>query len=120
VFASSKGTPETGAIPICHSGNGKNFTVESPDASGVLNGHDKDDADIIPPFSAVDQAGVTTDYPGKNMDAIYGSGATGAEVLANGCEVPTGTPTETTAPITTQTPELLPGLVTAPPATGRI
>lgn len=116
VLAQPSGKPSNG-IPICHSGNGKNFTAESPDASGVLSGHDHHDFDIIPPFSITNQDGTTTDYPGKNLDSSYGAGYTGAEVLANGCEVPTGEITEPTHTVTTQIPETLPATVTVAPET---
>jgi hypothetical protein len=117
VVAGLKGTPDTGAIPICHSGNGKNFTAQSPDASGVLNGHAGHSYDIIPPFSAVNQDGSTTDYPGQNIDGIYGNGSTGAEVLANGCEVPPEPPTttETTETITPTLPTTITTTTTTPP-----
>ena len=39
--------------------------------------------DIIPPFEWTD-GGVTKIYPGKNMDAHFSGGYTGAELLANG------------------------------------
>jgi hypothetical protein len=83
------GTPGTGAIGICHSGNGKQFQHITPDASGVLSGHADHPYDIIPPFVYV-LNGTTTTYPGKNVDTLHGAGYTGAEVLANGCRIPTG------------------------------
>lgn len=43
------------------------------------SGHDEHAADIIPAFD---------DYPGKNLDTLFGWGATGAQVLDNGCSLP--------------------------------
>jgi hypothetical protein len=91
------GTPGTGAIAICHSGTGKQFQHIAPDASGVLSGHADHPYDIIPPFVYVAN-GTTTTYPGKNLDTLHGAGYTGAEVLANGCRVPTGMVMVTTVP----------------------
>jgi hypothetical protein len=64
---------------------------------GALEDHAKNDPyDIIPPF--VMEEGTT--FPGQNMETIYGDGYTGAEVIANDCDVPAGgeevTITETT------------------------
>src|SRR3954468_15491073 len=82
VLAGSKqGTPGSGQITLCHTGNGKNFTPITIDPSGALSGHDGHAQDIIPPFTVIDQGGSTTHYPGKNMDTFYGEGYTGGEVL---------------------------------------
>jgi hypothetical protein len=94
---SGVGTPGTGAIEICHSGSGKQFQRIAPDASGVLSGHADHPYGIIPPFVYVVN-GTTTTYPGKNMDTLHGAGYTGAEVLANGCRIPTGRVSVTTVP----------------------
>ncbi len=94
------GTPATGGIGICHSGNGKNFEANSPDASGVLSGHADHESDIIPPFYYI-QGGTQYFYPGRNMNTLYGDGYTGAEVLANGCDIPTGSGITTTSTQTT-------------------
>src|SRR5436189_3599289 len=109
-------------ITICHSGTGKHFTKESPRNVGVLNGHVKnDEEDIIPPFVVANETGTEISFPGQNMARIYGGGYTGAEVLANGCDIPGGpvvTQTETTetttatVPITVTTPDRT---VTLPP-----
>ena len=53
------------------------------------SGHDEHVGDIIPAFD---------DYPGKNLDTLYGWGATGAEILANGCALPEQPPTEVVPP----------------------
>jgi hypothetical protein len=88
--SNDNGTPGTGAITICHSGNGKQFTEISADASGVLSGHAGHPNDIIPPFYYFENGATTQSfYPGLNMNTLFG-GFTGAEVLANGCTIPTG------------------------------
>jgi hypothetical protein len=124
VLAGALNGKEKVHITICHSGSGKNFTEVSPANVGVLLGHAKNHSDdIIPPFVVTDNDGVEVSFPGQNMDKIYGGGYTGAEVLANGCDVPEGpvvTQTETTetstgeAPVTVTTPDTT---VTLPPGT---
>src|SRR5580765_7899845 len=83
-----EGTPGTGGIGIYHAtSSAKNpFVYETPDASGILDGHAKHDEDIIPPFVVVGPGG--TSYPGQNMDEVYGGGFTGAQVLLNNCKIP--------------------------------
>ncbi|TFD45533.1 hypothetical protein E3T33_06905 [Cryobacterium sp. TMT1-2-1] len=49
----------------------------------ITQGHDLHEADIIPAFGS---------YPGKNLTALFGWGATGAQVLANGCVLPVQPP----------------------------
>jgi hypothetical protein len=106
VLAKPGGSEKGDQITICHSGSGTTFTRESPSAEGVLSGHVKNhEHDIIPPFDIV-KNGTTTAFPGQNMNTLYGAGFTGAEVLANGCSVPTRanpaiTQTETTTAIET-------------------
>ncbi len=119
VLAASKdGTPGSGEIAICHSGNGKKFEHITPDASGILDGHAKHEDDIIPPFDVIEVGGKTTHYPGQNMSTIYGNGFTGAEVLANNCDIPTGGGiTGTTETSTTMTTETEPVTVTVPETT---
>jgi hypothetical protein len=75
--------PGPGKIAICHAtGSAKNpFLLETPDASGDLNGHADHPEDIIPAIG---------NYPAKNFDTIYAGGWTGADILANDCEIPTG------------------------------
>jgi hypothetical protein len=100
VFAGSwAGTPHTGKIAICHATSSETnpFVAQSPDASGVLDGHAHHPGDIIPPFEYVVN-GLTMFYPGKNMDVLYPGGYTGAEFLANGCRKPTGRLSEITVP----------------------
>jgi hypothetical protein len=86
-------------ITICHatSSSTNPFVEQSPNADGVLSGHAHHPGDIIPPFEVVER-GTRTIYPGKNMDTRYGSGFTGAELLANGCRPPTGPVAVTTVP----------------------
>jgi hypothetical protein len=116
--ASRVGTPGSGEIAICHSGNGKNFEYITPDASGILDGHAQHPDDIIPPFVVIQVGGVTTRYPGQNMSSIYGNGFTGAEVLANNCDIPAGGGiTGTTQTITTTITQTVPVTVTAPGTT---
>lgn len=93
--SNGNGTPATGAITICHTGEGtfmQKWEVISPDASGIVgpSGHENHPNDIIPPFYYFENGATTQSfYPGLNMDTLY-SGFTGAEVLANGCAIPTG------------------------------
>ena len=112
------GTPGTGEIGICHAtSSAKNpFVYETPDASGILDGHAKHEEDIIPPFVVVETGGKTTNYPGQNMDEIYGGGFTGAQVLLNKCKIPSGGGgvTETVTTTVTQT---VPVTVTVPATT---
>src|SRR5262249_51432150 len=115
VLAGGPSSKQSVKITICHSGNGKSFTEVSPADFGALEGHVKNhDDDIIPPFAIVDEKGKEISFPGRNMDTIHGDGFTGAEVLANGCDIPEGgavTQTETSEttttvpPVTVTTPE---------------
>jgi hypothetical protein len=93
------GTAAGAKITICHATSSKTnpFGEQSPNADGVLSAHAHHPGDIIPPFELVGH-GTTTIYPGKNMDTHYGSGYTGAELLANGCREPTGPASVTTIP----------------------
>jgi hypothetical protein len=113
VLAGAASSKQSVRITICHSGNGKKFTKISPDNVGVLLGHAKNhSADIIPPFVVVNEKGTEVSFPGQNMEKIHGDGYTGAEVLANGCDIPSGsvitqtetTETTTTVPVTVTTP----------------
>jgi len=114
VMASSKqGSPGSGHVPVCHSGNGKYFVHIAPDASGVLSGHAHHPHDIIPPFELIEPNGTTTHYPGKNLETIYAGGYTGAEILDNHCVIPSGGRGVTEATVVTETmPE--PVVVTEP------
>lgn len=72
--------------------------------------------DIIPPFAVI-QSG-TTFFPGQNMGSLYGAGFTGAEVLANNCDIPTGArPAVTTTVISTTTATVPGTTITVPPET---
>jgi len=95
------------------------FVYIEPAKSADVSGHDKDGQDIIPPFGyvagyehrhgwwffgchysgpwspgkahgggCVEERTILGTYPGKNMSTLY-QGFTGAEVLANGCVIPT-------------------------------
>ncbi|MGH3143384.1 MAG: hypothetical protein ACRDO9_09670, partial [Gaiellales bacterium] len=68
-------------VTICHSGNGKNYVTNEPDATADVGGHNGHDFDIIPPFEYQDQSGIHQ-YPGKNWDAE------GQAIYDNGCNVP--------------------------------
>jgi hypothetical protein len=118
VLAGSKaGTPGSGHVTICHSGNGKKFSELSLDPSAVITGHDGHQHDIIPPFTVIHPDGTETHYPGKNMDALYGEGYTGGEVLANHCVIPDDGFTETIETVPTGPIESLPTTVTEPGTT---
>jgi hypothetical protein len=99
VLAGGLNSKQSIHIRLCHSGSGHHFTLIHPSDVGALDGHIKNDpADIIPPFVIVDN-GTEVSFPGRNMDHVYAGGYTGAEVLANDCEIPEGpviTQTETT------------------------
>jgi hypothetical protein len=88
------GTPATGGIGICHADSSQKnpFVSESPDASSIVggSGHASHPDDIIPPFYYIVD-GTTYFYPGMNMNTLYGAGFTGAQVLANDCNIPTAT-----------------------------
>ncbi|MFL6373319.1 MAG: PEP-CTERM sorting domain-containing protein [Pyrinomonadaceae bacterium] len=93
-------------VTICHrTGSASNpYVMISPDAQGVVSGHlDHDQTgnglggDIIPVFVL---HGVTYS---KNLGINIG-GVSGADILANGCNVPTRTPTPTPTPIPHVTP----------------
>jgi hypothetical protein len=109
-------------ITICHAtGNEKDpFHEETVDADSILNehGHAGHPDDIIPPFEVIEN-GVTERYPGQNMDTIYGDGFTGAEVLANHCQIPTsnGEITSSTETITNTITETTTETVTLPGTT---
>lgn len=64
--------PQT-SVKLCHSGNGKNFTANSPSITATggninLAGHEGHDSDIIPPFH-YNINGAILSYPGKNWNA---------------------------------------------------
>src|SRR6266480_4386647 len=111
VLASPKAAaPGAGKIAICHAtGSAKNpFTLETPDASSTdLSGHANHQDDIIPAVGV---------HPPQNMDTIYPGGWTGADILANDCEIPTGGGGITQTTTTTVT-ETVPVTVTTPGTT---
>jgi hypothetical protein len=87
-------------ITICHatSSSSNPFVEITTSADGVLSAHAHHPDDIIPPFEVVLNNGTREVYPGKNLDKVFGAGYTGAEVLANGCRIPTGRLSVTTIP----------------------
>src|SRR5262249_11206313 len=103
VLASTKqAAPGPGKIAICHSTSSatNQFNLEKPDASGDLNGHANHPDDIIPAIGT---------NPAKNMTTIYPGGWTGADILANDCNIPSagGGITQTvttTVPVTVTAP----------------
>jgi len=84
-------------VTLCHatgSGRWNELTV----SVNAVGGHEGHQNDIIPAFTSVDNQGNVTEYPGKNLDTDFG-GYTGAEILGNGCRIPT-TPPEDVAHLT--------------------
>src|SRR5436190_9199478 len=81
VAGSKQGSSGEGHVTICHSGNGKHFTEESPSESALLKGHAGHAHDLIPPFAVIHEGGATTQYPGKNLNTSYGARYTGGELL---------------------------------------
>src|SRR5207249_2443347 len=78
------------------------------DASSTdLSGHADHEDDIIPAVGV---------HPPQNMDTIYPGGWTGADILANDCEIPTGGGGITQTTTTTVT-ETVPVTVTTPGTT---
>jgi hypothetical protein len=78
-------------VTICHAtGNPDKYVVNSPDVSGVVDGHagasHQDDRDIIPPFDYVDKNGVSRHFPGQNWTSL------GQAIYRNGCVVPAAQP----------------------------
>ena len=68
-------------VAVCHQeGNGSYNPIDPDNASG----HYKHDGDIFGPY--VDKKGVS--HAGQNLGPIPGLGATGADILKAGCEVP--------------------------------
>ncbi len=117
VSGPAAGTASNG-IAICHATSSEKnpFVGETPDVSGILNGHDGHPDDIIPPFTVIDN-GSRTDYAGKNMNTLYGAGYTGAQVLANNCKIPSGEITEGTTTVTSTVTTTVPVTVTEPGTT---
>ncbi len=115
---------EKDKITICHAtsseSNPFNEITVAPDSILGGQGHGGHPDDIIPPFVVIDN-GVSESYPGMNLDTIYGGRVTGAEVLANGCEIPTGaietTVTSTETTVTTGTTLTVTTITTTVPTT---
>jgi hypothetical protein len=88
-------------VTLCHrTGSATNpyivITTDIASDGYVKGGHTGHDqignglgGDIIPAYEYVAKNGDVFDFPGKNLDTIIG-GATGAEILANGCVIPGG------------------------------
>jgi hypothetical protein len=109
-------------ITICHAtASASNpFVTETPDADSITqgpNGHAHHPDDIIPPFVVIENGDVTVNYPGMNMSTLYGAGYTGAEVLANDCNIPSGEITESTTTVTSTVTTTVPVTVTQPGTT---
>jgi hypothetical protein len=96
--------PPNHQVTICHrtgstdGGNQHNgydiITVDIASSGFVVGGHDHHEqvgngpsGDLIPAYDYVRADGTVFQYPGKNLTAVIG-GATGAAILANGCQVP--------------------------------
>ena len=88
-------------VTICHrTGSASNpYIIISPNVEGVVEGHlDHEQTgnglggDIIPQFT---YEGVTYS---KNLDATFGEGISGAQLLARACNLPEGPPTPTPTP----------------------
>lgn len=106
-------------VTLCHAtppdtaANGWNELTVSDAALVIKNGHATEhDADIIPAFDywiKVQGAWTFHHFAGKNLATVW-SGATGAEILANGCEIPDvkdATASISTTPATCSTAEML-------------
>jgi hypothetical protein len=89
--------PDVHKVTICHANPpdtaASGWQAQDVDiaSSGDLQGGHQTEhaADIIPAYY---YAPTNYDYPGKNLTTVWG-GYTGAEILANGCAIPTATPT---------------------------
>jgi uncharacterized repeat protein (TIGR01451 family) len=55
------------SVTICHYTGNDEWVQLSPNANGVLSGHEGHDQDIIPPFTYTD-GNETRQYPGRNWD----------------------------------------------------
>jgi len=91
--ASSPNDPNIGhQVTLCHNDNNLHAITVDVSAAGLQGGHEGHSGDIIPSFQYFEKVGndyndTPTVFPGLNLGTIY-SGATGAEVLANGCQIP--------------------------------
>lgn len=82
-------------VTICHAapadafGHWVSITVDVASTGYQHQGHESEhDGDIIPAYSYQAVDGSTFSYDGKNLSTDVGGGVTGAEVLANGCTLP--------------------------------
>lgn len=122
-------------VATCHATSSASnpFNLISVDMNATVQGHDGHSGDIIPIFNYTvtvtekvkvpnanghgthwEDVTTTTDYtyPGKNLGTLYGDGFTGAEVLANGCVIPTRPepePSVTPEPDPSPSPSVSPG-----------
>lgn len=108
-------------VTLCHrTGSASNpyivITTDIASDGYVKGGHNNHEqvgnglgGDIIPAYTYQDFS-----YPGKNLDTDFGDGVTGADILANGCEVPESSPPPTTPPPTSPPPTSPPPSVTPP------
>lgn len=78
-------------ITLCH-GTAGSWNAITVDVNAV-SGHDGHAEDVIPAFTAVDNQGNVTNYPGKNLGTDFG-GQSGADVLGNGCAAPAPAPNQ--------------------------
>jgi hypothetical protein len=83
--------PHNGKVTLCHArppATAKNGWVQITVSTNAVTheGHGRHADDIIPSFTYYVKR-VQHSYPGKNLTAVFG-GATGAQILANGCSLP--------------------------------
>jgi hypothetical protein len=84
--------PHNGKVTLCHArppASAKNGWVQITVSTNAVTheGHGKHADDIIPSFTYYVKS-VQHAYPGKNLSTLFG-GFTGAQILANGCTLPT-------------------------------
>jgi hypothetical protein len=95
--ASSPNDPNSGhQVTLCHNENNLHSITVDVAAGGLQGGHEGHSGDIIPSFSYYEKVGndyntTPTVYGGKNLGTMYGD-ATGAQVLAHDCQLPTSCP----------------------------
>ena len=98
--AAGEHAPEMPNVTYCHAtppataAQGWNSNTTDPN-SIIKQGHQDHGADILPAFTWYEKIGSGKDatwearqFPGLNMSTLFGWGATGAQVLANGCVLP--------------------------------
>jgi hypothetical protein len=88
-------------VTICHQVGNLSYRVITVDVNAVSGGgHGHHSGDIIPAVNAR-QGNRDIHFPGRNLGTVLrADGLTGAQVVANGCNVP---PVATTAQLTTPT-----------------